>query len=300
MKNIKKIRKIVILNLFLLALLPCIAFFASCKSNEKTIRFYDIETEQTSALNFEDYIEGVVAGEIENDYPIEALKAQAVLARTFTKYFLANGKSKYDADISNDINEAQAYDKSKINDKIKNAVKQTKGETIKYEGDLIKAYYFSNAGGKTATLREGLSIDENLPYIISVETNESTQNSKNYSWRATFTKDDVLSALRNMGVSVSSISSIKKGEVGSSGRLLTLIIGSKEVNANTFRLNIGSTKFKSTLIDEINIDEDKVTFVGRGYGHGVGLSQEYAKVLAEEGKNYKEIIMYFFKDVVIE
>ncbi len=293
----KSLKKLSIFLAFFLVL-PCF-LLASC-NQDKTIKLYNTETKTIESINFEDYIAGVVAGEVDNTYPEEALKAQAVLARTFALKFLQSGKSKFEgADISTDISEAQAYDKSKINESIKNAVKKTKGKVIRYNGELINAWFFSNAGGKTATASEGLNSTENYPYIKSVETNESADNTKNYSWTATFSKDEILSALRSMGVSVSSISTFTGGEKGDSGRYITFIVGGKEVNANTFRLTIGSTKLKSTLIDKIDVSSSSVTFSGRGYGHGVGLSQEWAKVLADEGKTYKEIIDFFFEDITV-
>ena len=100
-----------------------------------------------------------------------------------------------------------------------------------------------------------------------------------------------------MGLTISTISNFEKGEISEFGRCLTFKIGKQNINANTFRLNIGSTKLKSTLIDTITIDNDNIIFKGKGYGHGVGLSQEYACVLANEGKSYKEIIETFYKNI---
>lgn len=300
MKNIKKIKKFVIFNIIFLLLVPCFAIFAGCKNENQKIKLYHTQTKQIETIAFEDYLAGVVAGEVDSSYPMEALKAQAVLARTFALKFLKEQKSKYEgADISDDITEAQAFNKERVTDSIKKAVLQTRGKTIKFEGDYINAWFFSNAGGQTALLSEGLNSQENLPYIKSVKTGESAENSKNYSWTATFSKDEILSALRNLGVSVSNISTFKTGEKGESGRCLTFIVGRKEVNASSFRLELGSTKLKSTLIDSIVVNSQSVTFSGRGYGHGVGLSQEYACILASEGKDYKQIIKFFFDGVSI-
>jgi len=89
------------------------------EDNQPTLKFYDINTKEITEMELEEYLKGVLAGEIYNSWPIEALKAQAILARTFTLNYLQNNKSKYSgADISNDINEAQAYDASKINENI--------------------------------------------------------------------------------------------------------------------------------------------------------------------------------------
>ena len=302
-KSLKQLKYLSLTFIFLTLVFVSSFIFVSCdKDSETKIKLYNTQTESIEKIDIESYLEGVVAGEINNDAPIEALKAQAVMARTFTYKFLESSTSKYEgADISTDITEAQAYAKDKINDKIKKAVKETNGQTVKYEGEYINAYFHSNSGGKTALLKDGFSLSsENLPYLKSVKTGEINSNSNNYSWSYTFSKDEILNALRNMGASVSNVSSFKKGEVSESGRCLTLIIGGKEISAATFRLNIGSTKMRSTLITDIVVTSSSVTISGLGYGHGVGLSQEYAIILANEGKTYKEIINYFFNGVEID
>ena len=292
--------RIFIILLLLIFTLPTL-LFASCQKTTRTmnIKLFDTKSQTIQQINLENYLKGVVAGEINNNAPIEALKAQAVLARTFTVKFIDEDSSKYDgADISNDITEAQAYNEDYINDNISKAVKETEGVVVYNQGNYINAWFHSNSGGITTSAKDGLNFKDSEPsYIKSVKTGENGSNTKNYSWSYTFSKDEILNALRNMGVSVSSVSTFNKGEESSSGRCKTFIIGGKEVSANTFRLNIGSTKFKSTLIDSITINKNDITFKGRGYGHGVGLSQEYAIVLANQGMNYKEIISYFFNDV---
>ncbi len=304
-KILRKITTIFFMFLFISIIIIFSFFLVSCNKNSdlsKQIKLFNTNTQTIENISLNNYLEGVVAAEMSSDAPLEALKAQAIIARTFTYKFLETSTSKYEgADISTDINEAQAYNSELVNENIKKAVKETNNETIKYNGEYINAWFHSNSGGQTALAKEGFSlVSDEPPYIKSVTTKETDNNTQNYSWSYTFSKDDILSALRNMGASVSNISTLKKGEVGPSGRCLTFIVGGKEISASTFRLNIGSTKLKSTLIDNITISSDSVSFSGRGYGHGVGLSQEYAIVLANQGKNYKDIINYFFEGVNID
>jgi len=301
MKISKKSKYISFSLIFTSIILSSFFLFTTCSNKNNQIKLYNTQTNQIETLDIEDYIEGVVAGEISNNSPLEALKAQAVLARTFTLKFLRDNKSKYEgADISTDISEAQAYNKSNINENIKKAVKETKNLFVSYNNDYINAYFFANSGGKTALFNEGFnSSDQKFNYINSVESPENEQNSINYKWTQTFEKNEILESLRNMGVSVSTINTFTKGELGESGRSITFIVGGKEISANTFRLNIGSTKFKSTLIDSITINDESITFKGRGYGHGVGLSQEGSIILANQGKTFDQIINYYFKDVKI-
>jgi len=271
-------------------------------AKEPTIAVYLTSMKKVVDMKLEDYIAGVVAGEMYNSWDKEALKAQAVLARTFTYDFLSSKNSKYkNADISTDITEAQAYDESNINDAIKEAVQETRGQVLMSEGEFVKAWFHSNSGGKTTTADIGLNYtDENPKYIQSTVSPENADNSQNFTWSQTFNKTDVLNALRKMGVSVASIKTIKVGERSADGRAVTLVIGGREINTNTFRLNIGSTKMKSTLIIDIKVNDTKVIVSGKGYGHGVGMSQWGAKVMAANGKMYDEILMHYFKNTQLK
>lgn len=293
----KKFKPYIFLFIFLISCL--LAFpLVGCKEEKQMINVYDTQSQAIIKTDIESYVEAVVAGEISNQAPMESLKAQAVLARTFTMNFLENNKSKYEgADISTDISEAQAYNKENVNDRIKQAVKETKGEYITYDNQSIIAYFHSNSGGKTTLPKEGFNNQTNYAYLKSVDSVENENNSTNFSWTYKFTKTQILNALRDMGQSVASVSSFEKGEIGDSGRCITFIVGGKEISATTFREQIGSTKLKSTFIESIDVDDYSVTFKGKGYGHGVGLSQEGAIILANQGKTYKDIINFYFTDI---
>jgi len=295
-------KKYIFFLTFILFISFPLLMFSACKNtNAKNhnIRLYNTDSQKIENINLEEYIEGVVAGEINNNSPLEALKAQAVLARSFAVYFIKNNNSKYsNADISTDINEAQAYNKININENIKKAVKETKGIILKSNNNYIKTWFHSNSGGHTTSAKNGLNIIGEEPnYLKQIKIDESDANTNNYSWSYTFSKSEILSTLRNLGINVTTINNFNKGEIDDSGRCLNFVIGGQNVNANTFRLNIGSTKFKSTLIDNIIINDSNITFNGRGYGHGVGLSQEYAIYLAKQGKSYKDIIRTFYKNI---
>ena len=109
----------------------------------------------------------------------------------------------------------------------------------------------------------------------------------------------MLQALREMGVSVSTISEFGIGEKDESGRAVTLKIGNTEFSASTFRLKVGSTKMKSTLINNVVVSKYSINISGKGYGHGVGMSQWGAKILAEQGKSAEEIINFYFDNIEI-
>lgn len=310
----KKVMVKLIAFLLMVAISCC---FVSCKRKQEKIelpnnisltesdsqpllKVYDTETKAIVEMELEEYVMGVLAGEMFNTWNIEALKAQAVLARTYTLYFLQNKTSKYEgADISNDITEAQGYDESKINDTIKQAVNETKGKVIMSDGALIQAWFHSNSGGKTTVAKTGLEYRDEENYTAMVDSPETADNSENFAWNVTIPKSEILLALRKMGVSVSTISEFSVGEKDDSGRAVTFKIGSTEFSATTFRINIGSTKLKSTKLDDIVVSNNSIAFSGTGYGHGVGMSQWGAKIMADEGKLYDEIINHYFKNIEI-
>ena len=112
---------------------------------------YVVADEAVERVDIETYVEGVLAGEMKNDWPIEALKAQAILARTFVLKFLSDKESRYEgADISTDIEEAQAYDASAVNDRIRQAVSETGGLVLSAGGELPYAWFHAHSGGLTA------------------------------------------------------------------------------------------------------------------------------------------------------
>jgi len=263
------------------------------------IQVYNLKEETHVNMDIESYVAGVLAGEMKNDWPEEALKAQAVLARTFVMKFLDTKTSKYDgADISTDITEAQAYAEGLVNDRILKAVSDTRGMIVSYDGEIAHTWFHAHSGGVTELPKEGLEYKENPPYTKSVKGMESTAAPKEViGWSIEFSDEEVLKALRDVGFQGEKIESIEIGEKGKSERAATLLVNGKSVPAASFRIALGSDKLKSTLFTDISKTETGVRFEGRGYGHGVGLSQWGAYAMAENGKTYDEIIRYYFKDI---
>jgi len=263
------------------------------------IRLYDEDNEKIEEIDIETYIMGVVAGEMRSDWPLEALKAQAILARTFTMKFLSSKDSKYaGADISTDIHEAQAYDAMAVNDRIRQAVQKTAGMVMVADGEYPHAWFHAHSGGTTELPTKALEYKEDPAYLSAAEVPEpedAPENVKN--WTAEFSFDEIAAACKASGQPVEEIKSFELGEKGESGRTVNFIVNGKTVSAPSFRLNIGSSKLKSTLIDSIAISGDKIYFTGRGFGHGVGMSQWGAYGLAKEGKDYRDIISQYFTGV---
>ncbi|MDN5301309.1 MAG: stage sporulation protein [Thermoanaerobacteraceae bacterium] len=269
---------------------------------EPRLRVYDIQTNTTKEMNLEDYVAGVVAGEMENYWPVEALAAQAILARTYVLEFIEDkGGSKYsNADISTDFEEAQAWNPGNINENIKKAVSMTRGKVVTYQGKYIKAWFHSHAGGITATAKEGLNFKEAEPPYIQVvkspDTNAGPAGKR--TWSATFTKSEIASMIKSkMGQDTGPIDSVSIAARGPSGRATQIKIGNATMNAPDLRIALGSMKMRSTLLTSLRIEGDKVVMVGKGFGHGVGLSQWGANVMAKQGKSPEDIIRYYFKNV---
>ena len=263
------------------------------------LRLYDADNDKTEEIDIESYVMGVVAGEMRNDWPMEALKAQAILARTFTMKFLSSKDSRYNgADISTDIHEAQAYDALAVNDRIRQAVEETKGIVMVADGDFPHAWFHAHSGGKTELPTKALDYNEDPEYLSVVESQEPEEAPESVKkWTAEFSLNEVIDACRACGADINKIESFEIGERGESGRAVSFIVNGKTLSAPTFRLQIGASKLKSTLIDTITLADDKITFTGSGFGHGVGMSQWGAYAMAKDGKDYKSIISKYFTGV---
>lgn len=270
---------------------------------EPEISVYMHKTGETKTMKLEAYLEGVVAGEMRNDWDVEALAAQAIIARTYTLQALEKGElTSSGAQASTDIEEFQAYNAEAVNDRIKEAVKRTRGKIAAYQGRPIKGWFHASAGGRTALAKEGLDYKyEEPPYIQSVDSPDEPAPEDVSEWEAAFSKAEILAAVNKEGHELKSIQSVKIGRSGPSGRAVTLLINdAAEVSAPRLRLALGSTKMKSTLLSEIEIEGDQVVFEGKGYGHGVGMSQYGALNMARSGKKAEDIVRSYFKNIQIE
>ena len=266
-----------------------------------TIIVYDVAERDYKRLNIEDYVMGVLAGEMRNDWPMEALKAQAILARTFVLKFISEKQSKYDgADISTDISEAQAYAPDQINERIEKAVSETRGQVLSAGGELPYAWFHAHSGGKTELPVEGLDYDqENPSYLRVVESPDSDSAPTTVkNWTTKYTANQVARAAKEAGVDMGrTVTSIEAGKKSESGRTIYFLINGRQVSAPALRLQLDSTVLKSTLISSVELKDGRVTFTGSGYGHGVGMSQWGAYALALDGRTAEEIISWYFTGV---
>ncbi len=305
---------------YLLALLLVVIIFfsAGCPGKEGTLiknlvtRFgkppeitvYIKETGKVKKMDIEEYLLGVVAGEMKPKWPLNAYAAQAIIARTFTMEFLARGGTRklHNTDISTDEKEAQAYNAANITPTIRNAVKMTKGLVLTYKNRYVKGWYSASCGGRTALAKEGLAYKgPEPPYIRSVKCPEEKHIPKDeLYWQTTLTSSEINTALKELNQP--DLGTIKAMEVEkrSKSQRATLIKftgdkGSAKVSGADFRINIGPEKLRSIWIsDEIKNEPGKITVKGRGFGHGVGLCQWGAYALARKNKSPKEIVKHYY------
>lgn len=274
------------------------------QGSEPEITVYMHETGEKKKMKMEEYVAGVVAGEMKADWPIEALAAQAILARTFTVQAIEErgGVPDRGTQASTDIKEFQAYNAKEINDNVKKAVEMTRGMVITYQGKPINSWFHASAGGITATAKEGLDYKKDEPpYIKSVQSPDDLAPADVKNWTVSFSKKEIMDVLAKQGKTVSSIDSFAIGDKGPSGRATTFVINNDvRVSAPEVRIGLGSTKLKSLLLDKVEVMGDSVAFTGKGYGHGVGMSQWGAHKMAKDGKKPEDIIGFYFKDVTLE
>jgi len=274
------------------------------EGKEPQLVVYVVEDKKSRKMDLEEYVAGVVAGEMDTDWPVNALGAQAILARTYVLQFITEkGRSKYkDAHISTDITEAQAWDAAAVNDNVRKAVEMTRGKVATYNGEYIKAWFHAHSGGITARAKEGLAYkEEEPPYTKTVQSpDKNAGHPDDREWKTVFTPDEVRQKIKaKLGKDVGKITHIAASRKGESGRALTIRVNQVDIPAPELRIALGSTRMKSTLLTNLEIKDGKIVMAGRGYGHGVGMSQWGARVMADQGKSPEEIIKYYFNSINI-
>ena len=261
-------------------------------------------------LPLERYVSGVVSSEMNNSWPIEALKAQAIVSRTFVVHRMLTRKDRsFDIGIS-EMHQVYLYKSGDT--KVEEAVNDTSGLILVYDGKPILSLYHSCSGGRTESAGNVFSKD--LPYLRSIYDPYSL-DCPDKRWECSFDSDVIAESLNRFSLSGGNnhdhigISNILIESRTSSGRVKNFKIelaggDSYLIRGNDFRIAVGSKKLRSLLIDKIKKIKSggTVTFVfyGRGYGHGVGMSQWGAKKMAENGFNYERILKFYYRDVKIE
>lgn len=252
------------------------------------------KTQIIEVLPLEEYLYGVLPYEMSYSWPLEALKAQAVAARTYTLKSIENTQNN-PFDLYSDTRSQMYKGSAKVYDSVKKAVDETKGQVLKYNKKLFYTYYHANCGGHTDTPPWLSSAVKPLHGAKCGYCNHGA----GATWKHTLSKDTVNNFLKKNKIP-GTIKRVSVASKLSSGRTKDLKIKTtkttKTIPCNTFRVGIGSTKFKSCFITGIS----GLTFSGKGYGHGGGLCQEGAKGMAEAGKKYKDILKQYYPGANLE
>jgi len=278
-----------------------------------TLRLYNLYTQTVDEIDIEEYVKGVVIGEMPLDFDIEALKAQAVCARTYAYYYIKGyGTStfakEHDAVLASSHLYGQEWlpeDKyseklgtgekaQEYLDKLSEAVESTKGEIITYNGEPIAAFFFSSSGGQTENASSVFNID--APYLVSVSSPEDSDGAceKTYSYSEFI---NAVNSAYNTNLTVSNIAeNVKVIRRTASGRADIIQLGNKTVTGVQLRTTLG---LRSTNMN-ITVSSGVVKIATKGYGHGVGMSQYGANYMAKSGSTYTEIIKHYYTGVDIE
>lgn len=253
----------------------------------------DEKLEVIEHLSIEDYLCGVLPKEMSPDWPLEALKAQAVASRT---YALKNVNPKKDYDITDGVDTQVYIGASGVNARIIDAVNSTRGEVLKYKGLLLTAFFHACCGGHTASANSAWGEDVVKP-LYGVK-DPFCPPSHQYKWDFYATTRDLLTFIQKQGASALKIKGIRIYKRDRSGRALTLRFvtdaGSFSVKTSDLRKAFGTYDIKSTLITRIAPLNGGYEFTGRGWGHGVGMCQEGAKFMAYKGGSYKKILRQYY------
>ena len=242
-------------------------------------------------LPFEEYIEGVVASEIGLEWELEALKAQAVISRTYGAFYRErNGANSFHL-TSSTLH--QLYKAKNTDPLITYAVKLTEGEILTYHNLPIKALFHAACAGKTEFPEE--LWEGSYPYLTSVDC--YGRNAPYDNWQRKFSAKEISGPLN-----ISRLKDISISSYTATGRVKTLkvLIDEKgsarseiEVKAADLRKLLGYKKLPSTFFS-VTKKDNYIIFNGKGFGHGVGLSQWGALEMAKQGKDYREILAHYY------
>lgn len=268
--------------------------------SNKVIKVKRNKTNEIVEVPLEEYVIGVVAGEMPASFNIEALKAQAVASRTYALKKSESSKNDYDV-VDTTSNQVYIdYDEMKEKwqnnydtyvSKVKEAVAQTKGEVVLYNNNLIDAMFFSTSNGYTENSEDVFS--SNMPYLVSVDSTWDKEESPVFSSTKEVSKSEFLF---NLGLDTKDSINIESIEKTNTGRVKTIVINGKKFESSKIRsaFDLKSTSFT------INVNNDKVVFNVNGYGHGVGMSQYGANGMAKAGYKYNDILTHYYKNCDIK
>ena len=266
------------------------------EENVQVVLSYNQDKSDAFSMDLEDYVIGVVAGEMPASFDMEALKAQAVASRTFAlykmdsvnNYVLSTTISDQVYLTMGEMKEKWGSDFEYYYNRVKTAVEATGGEILTYNGNIASTYYFAISNGYTD---DALTVfNEDKDYLVSVE---SLWDKKYQSYSSTYTLSKA-SFLNKLGLTGDSIT------ISNVVRASNNYIRQIDINGTTFtgievfnKLNLKSTDFT------ITVNGDDVSILTYGFGHGVGMSQYGAQGMASSGYTYQDILKHYYQNTEI-
>jgi stage II sporulation protein D len=247
-----------------------------------------------NALPLEDYVVGSVKAEAGEAMPMEMLKAQAIVARTYAAYHRRLNAGKPYEIVAATAHQQYAG-RVGPDSPIWTAVRETRGQVLLWEGDLFPAFYHTDSGGHTEDPRMVFAAS-NMPALRPVRV-EFPSDSPHHLWTLDVRLGDLSAAMQRAGVGVGRVTSLEVLERSVSLRVTRLLVlgtgGRVVLRGNDFRRVVGYDTLKSTLFS-VAVDDTIARFAGRGYGHGVGLDQAGAKTMGQLGYTARQILTYYY------
>ena len=245
-------------------------------------------------LPLEEYVVGVLRAEASDKWPMEMLRAQAVVARTYAAHHRMQAAGKPFHIVASTMHQQYAGRVPRTSP-LWTAALDTAGEVLFWEGEVFPAFYHTESGGYTEDPRTVFAA-KNMPALKPVRCDFSG-GSPHYYWSLDLKLTDLTETLRKNGVAIGPLAAIEITERTPSLRASMLVVrgarGSAQLRGNDFRRMVGYDTLKSTLF-AVAVDGEWARFSGRGYGHGVGMCQWGAKGMAEQGYTSRQILGFFY------
>lgn len=281
----------------IIALVASLAFFAPAKElfnkefqNEEKEVYVSVTVDgEVQKILLDDYLLGVVAGEMPASFELEALKAQVVASRTFVYSRLLSVDNTTNSQVYLDDEQIKAswqqqYDEYK--EKVQKAITETKGEIMTYHGECISALFYSSSNGKSENI-ENYFKGEAKDYLVSVDSPWDEKYDPSFIREKKYTKDELNQIFGKF--------SYRDITHYPSGRVKNININDHVYTGREVRekLNLASSDFT------ISQDGNDYVFTTKGNGHGVGMSQYGAQGMAKEGYHYQDILKYYYQGIEI-
>ncbi|RJE85693.1 stage II sporulation protein D [Paenibacillus sp. 1011MAR3C5] len=275
--------------------------------DNQRVRVYLTERKKVESVPLETYVMGVLAAEMPIDFELEAMKAQAIAARTYIVRRLSSAAMASErADVLDTV-QHQAYlskdelgkrwkgqDKTVNLSKLKRAVDETRGFILTYDGEPIEAAFFSTSNGFTENAEDYWT--QSLPYLRSVESPWDAEISPRYEAETSFSKKELYRALGLKGKAASSKLTIHVAKRTEGNRIKEVVINGKSFSGREVREKLGLASSHFSW----KIEDDEIVILTYGLGHGVGMSQWGANGMAQEGRSASDILMHYYTGTKVE